>query len=122
MVVGIDCIKLMITTLNKAINIHTTISITFFIKLFHSFHCHVWMIYVIQLYNIIVTDKVIVNISKNLVTFTIKDGDFFHQIAIVDHFMILFHTLFTSSPKLIIVSWSLPLTGTKSCHNKSFAA
>jgi hypothetical protein len=38
----------------------------------------------------------------------------------VDHFITLFHTVLTLSPKLMIVS--LLLAGTKSCRNKSSTA
>jgi hypothetical protein len=69
-----------------------------------------------------VTDSAIVNISINLVTFTIKDPPLrTHSIhTSVDHFTTLFHTVFIFSHKSII--FSVLLAGVITCHNKSLAA
>ena len=83
------------TELNRAIKIQTTINITFFTKDFHSLPCHVSIMYIIPLYNIIVTDKAIVKINNNLALLTIID------FLVLN---VLLHTVLTLSPKSIVIS------------------
>ena len=120
-VFGIDYIRFMMITLNNAIRIHTIIRITFVICFFQSSHFHDCTIYKNQLYSIIVTARAMVNININLVILMIRDQLLpIQSIDIsVDHPIILFQTVLTFSPKLIIVSvcWA----GSINCSSRSSA-
>ena len=84
------------------------------------------MMYIIQLYKIIVIDRAITRDNSNLVAFTIIDGSVcapIHPVSIsisYHHLITCLHTVSTSVPKSII--FSVLFAGSISCHNKSLAA
>jgi len=111
------------TTLNNAISIQMTIYATFLVKSFQSFHCHVFTIYIIPLYKIIVTANAIVRDNNILVTFMIIEGADLTEnpfSIFIHHWSTAFHTVSTFSQ--IWEMFSFSYVGFIACHSKSFTA